>query len=453
MTRTREEVRRLVELAVPMVVTQLGSMMLIVVDTMMVGRVGVDALAGAALGGTWSMGTMVVAMGVLYGLDPIVTQAHGAGDGERLGLALQRGLVLAALASLPLALAWSLTGPALCLMGQEPRLAALAHDYMVVQIPGIFPFLAFTALRQYLQGRGLASPAMWVTLGGNLLNAAANSILIFGALGAPALGLVGAGVATTITRFGLLIGLVVWARRGGLFEGAWTPWRAGRVTLGSLREILTHGLPVGAQLALEMWAFQIATLLAGRIGAESLAAHTIVLNIASVTFMVPLGVSMAAVTRVGNLIGAGDPRGAQRAAWVALGIGAGVMGVAALAFVIFDRSLPALYGADPAVLAIAGGLLPIAAAFQLFDGTQVVGGGILRGMGRTRPAAVFNLVGYYALGLPLAIWLAFGQGLGVHGLWWGLTGALGAVAILLVVWVARRGPAHVSTQVPTGRRA
>ena len=442
MPATRDELRRLLALAAPMVVTQLGAMSLVVVDTLMVGRVGVDALAAAALGGTWVMGTLVVGMGLVLGLDPIVTQAHGAGDGPRLGLALQRGLVLAVLASLPIALVWALTGPVLILLGQEPRLAALAHDYVVVQIPGIAPFLAFVALRQVLQGRGLAAPAMWVTLGANLINVAGNALLIFGGLGLPALGLVGAGLATTLTRFALLLGLLAWIRAFGLLDGVWIPWRRGAAALAGLREIIAYGAPVAVQLALEMWAFQVTTLLAGRMGAAALAAHTIVLNVASLTFMVPLGVSMAAVTRVGNLLGAARPRDAQRAAWLALALGAGAMAAAAHAFITLGPAIPRLYSDDPAVVALAAGLLPIAAAFQLFDGTQVVGGGILRGMGRTRPAALFNLLGYYALGLPLAVLLAFRQGLGVHGLWWGLSLALGVIALALLLYIARRGPAR-----------
>ena len=212
-----------------------------------------------------------------------------------------------------------------------------------------------------------------------------------------------------------------------------------------LREIFSLGLPVGVQLGLEMWAFQLATLFAGWLGEKQLAAHVVALNLASMSFMVPLGISMAAVTRVGNLLGAGRPEAAQRAAWVALAMGSGVMCVAAASFVLLRGWLPRGYTADLAVLAVTATLLPIAGAFQLFDGTQVVGGGILRGMGRTRPAAVFNLLGYYGLGLPVAYYLAFEAGMGVTGIWWGLTLGLMVVAVSLVLWVGVRGPASMRT--------
>ena len=434
------EVRRLVVLAVPIVVTQVGTMMMGVVDMLMVGSVSREALAAAALGSVWTMGTLVIGMGLTLGIDPILTQAHGAGDGRAVGLALQRGLVVAGLASVPTALLWLLTGPALVLAGQDPVLAAMAHDYVVMQLPSVFGFLGFMVLRSYLQGRSIVAPAMWVTLIANVLNAMINWLLIFGELGFPALGLRGAGIATGITRSLMLVGLAWWVWRAGLHRGAWTPWSRAALAPAGLLEIIRYGLPVGIQLGLEMWAFQAATLFAGWLGEVELAAHTIVINLASLSFMVPLGVAMAAVTRVGNLIGSGDRQGAQRAAWVALGVGAGVMVVSAISFVVLRNELPGQYNADAAVVAMAAALLPIAGAFQIFDGIQVVGGGILRGMGRTRPAAVFNLLAYYVIGLPVAWWLAFETDMGVAGIWWGLTLGLMVVAVLLVAWVGIRGP-------------
>jgi len=434
------EVRRLVVLAVPIVVTQVGTMLMGVVDMLMVGSVSREALAAAALGNVWTMGTLVLGMGLTLGMDPILTQAHGAGDARAVGLAVQRGLVVAVIASVPTALLWLLTAPALELAGQDPALARMAHEYVLMQLPSVFGFLGFMVLRSYLQGRSIVAPAMWVTLIANVLNALLNWALIFGELGFPALGLRGAGIATGVTRSLMLVGLAWWIWRAGLHRGSWTGWSRAALAPAGLLEIVRFGLPVGIQLGLEMWAFQAATLFAGLLGEVELAAHTIVINLASLSFMVPLGVGIAAVTRVGNLIGAGDRRGAQRAAWVALGVGAGVMAVSAIAFVLLRDELPAWYNDDPEVVAMAAVLLPIAGAFQIFDGIQVVGGGILRGMGRTRPAAVFNLLGYYALGLPVGWWLAFETDMGVAGIWWGLTLGLLVVAALMVVWVGVRGP-------------
>ena len=226
-------------------------------------------------------------------------------------------------------------------------------------------------------------------------------------------------------------------------RGAWPRWGRHAIEPAGLGEILAYGVPVGVQLGLEMWAFQATTLVAGWVGEVGLAAHTIVLNTSALTYMVPLGLSMAVATRVGNLVGGGRYVQAQRSAWVALGLSVAIMACSALLLIGLRGVVPALYTDDLAVAGVAASLLPIAACFQLFDGAQVVGGGILRGIGRTRPAAAFNLVGYYVLGLPLALWLVFERDLGVAGLWWGLTLALGVIAALVVGWVRRRGPASL----------
>jgi len=281
---------------------------------------------------------------------------------------------------------------------------------------------------------------MWVTLVGNALNVGLNWLLIFGRGGLPALGVFGSGIATSITHAFLAAALLLWMRwRGepGDWRGAWQRGRRRR----ELAELVGYGWPVATQLLLEVWTFQVATLLAGRLGAVALAAHTAAISLASVTFTVPFGVSLAAVVRVGNLVGARARRDAQRAAWVALSAGAGVMSVSALGFWVGRHELPKLFSAEPAVIAAAAAILPIAAAFQVFDGLQVVGCGVLRGMGQTRPAALFNVVGYYGLALPLAWWLGFRMRLGLAGIWWGLALGLASVALLLLVYIRRYGPA------------
>ena len=436
----RAEMRRLAALALPVAATQVSTMMLGVVDTLMVGRASVSALAAAAIGNVWVFGTLQLVTGILFGLDPIVAQAHGAGDGSRAGLALQHGLALALYLSLPLAALWTVGDVFLRLTGQDPLLARDAQRFIAVQIPSIPFFLGFSALRQYLQGREIVRPAMWVILLANGVNAGLDWILIFGHAGFPALGLVGAGIATAATRVLCFAALAALVRGLDLHRDAWQPWSVAAFDPRGLREILAFGLPVGLQTSLEFWAFSGATLIAGRLGATALAAHTITLNMAALAFMIPLGISLAAVTRVGNLLGARRPAEAQRAAWVALALGAGVMTASAVLFVVFRYQLPRLYTPDTGVLALCASILPIAGAFQIFDGTQVVGCGVLRGMGQTRPAALFNLISYWLLGIPIGAWLALRAGWGLAGVWWGLCLGLAAVAVLLVAWIHWRGP-------------
>jgi MATE family multidrug resistance protein len=235
----------------------------------------------------------------------------------------------------------------------------------------------------------------------------------------------------------LPLGLWGWILRYRLHAGAWRRWDRASFDLGGMRRYLRLGIPVGIQLTLEANAFTVAMIMVGWIGVVQLAAHQIVINMASFTFMMPLGVGIGASVRVGNLIGARDPERLRVACLTAFSMGGGVMSLSAAIFVLFRDSLPRLYIEDPAVVALAALLLPIAGAFQIFDGLQVVGGGLMRGMGRPKAGAVVNVIGFYIVGLPLAWLLAFPLGLGVVGIWWGMAAALGGVALMLFLWVMR----------------
>jgi MATE family multidrug resistance protein len=430
----------MVSLAVPVAATQLSTMLLGLVDTLMVGRVSVEALGAAAIANVWIIGVVMFANGILFGLDPIVSQAHGAGDAGRVAVGTQRGLILALILSVPTCWLVSNCESALILLGQDPTLARSAQGYALARIPGLPFFLLYSVVRGYLQNRGLVRPALWVVLVANVFNVFFNWVLIFGNLGLPALGLVGAGLATTLTRIVSFVGLVGFVSWFGLHRGAWVPWGRASVEPAGMREIFVVGLPIALQISLEMWAFSGATLIAGLLGPVALAAHTISLSMASIAFMLPLGVAQASTARVGNLIGARRRDDAQRASWVSLALGAGVMLGSATLFVGLRHELPRLYTPDVEVIALAATILPIAAAFQIFDGTQAVGCGILRGMGRVRPALFFNGIGYWLIGLPLGAWLALRTRLGIAGLWWGLCLGLAIVAGSLVAWVHYRGP-------------
>lgn len=443
----RRELLTIVRLATPVAAAQLGSMMMWVVDLVMVGRVGVHALDAVSLGRLLVMGTLMLTSGIVYGIDPVLTQAWGARNERLLGVTFQRGLVLALVVSVPNVLVWTVAEPILVALGQDPALSASAGEYLLVQLPLVPLFLVFTVLRQYQLGRGIVMPSMWVTFLGNAVNVAANYALIFGHWGFPRLEVVGAGIATVVTQAFMLVALSAWTWWGRLYVGAWTGWSRDALRLDRLGRLFRYGLPVGIQLSLEVWAFVTCSLLAGWLGHRELAAHTIALNLASVSYMIPLGISFGVVTRVGNLIGERDPAGAQRAAWVGLALGGGAMVVSAIVMVAGRHALPALYTDDAAVLALAATVLPIAAGFQLFDGLQAVGGGVLRGMGKTRPAALFNLAGYYLLGLPFGAWLAFRSDLGLTGIWWGLATGLAAIAAALVTWVFFRGPARIDARI------
>ncbi len=436
------ETRKLCRLAAPVAATQIGVILMGLVDTMMVGGLGQEALSAVALGGLWVFGGTVIGMGFIMGMDPLVAQAHGARDERRLGHTLQQGIVLAAVLSVPLALSWLVADPGLRLLKQDPALTAVAQEYCDAQLFAAPAILFFTTFRQYLQGRAIVMPALIVTLFANVFNALANWVLIYGKLGLPALDVAGAGLATGLTKVVMLVGLGLWILRGRLHRGAWTPWTRAVLRWREYTRLVTLGAPVAAQFGLEVWAFQAVALFAGRLGAAELAAHTIVLRVATTAFMIPYGIAQAATTRVGNLIGAGQRSDAQRSAWLAMALGAAVMVVSAIAFTVGRHLLPGLFISDPVVEHLAATIFPIAAAFQIFDGAQVVGAGILRGNGDTRPAALFTLIGFYLFALPCAYGLVFVLDHGLTGLWWGLCLGLGADSLLVLWWVWRRGPAR-----------
>lgn len=433
----RSELKTLTRLSAPVVLSQVGFMFTGVVDTLMLGRVSVDALAASAVGNMWSWGWLSLGLGVVMGLDPLISQAHGRGDGRAAGLGLQRGIIVALLISIPIAVMQLLTGPGLLLLNQDPEVSKLAAQYNLIKLPTIPCFLVYSAMRQYLQARTLMSPATWVIWIGNVFNALANWVLIFGNLGFPAMGLEGAAWASALTTAWLVVGLWLWIAGFKLHRGAWQPWSRAAFGAAGLVQVFRYGLPVGFQIFLESWAFSFASFMAGWIGVAQLGAHQVVLNMAALTFMMPLGISQSASARVGNLIGEGNQGQLRPAILSALILGALLMSLSAAVFVLLRAQLPRLYTSDGEVVALAAAILPLAGAFQVSDGTQVIAGGLLRGMGKPSAAAWMNLAGYYGFALPLGYWLAFEQGWGLTGIWVALAIGLTLVAAGLVAWVVR----------------
>ena len=431
------ELRTIVRLSTPVVLAQLGLMMTNVVDTLMVGHLGVTELAACALGNMWQWTFMSFGFGLVMGIDPLVSQAHGSGDGNGVALAYQRGVVLALLVSIPICVAMAFTGEGLLLLGQDPKASALAAEYNLWKIPTVPCFLLYTALKQYLQGRTIMTPATWVMWLGNIAHVIVNYVLIFGHFGAPALGLQGAAIANSSTTFLLAVGLAVWARGFGLYAGAKRPWDRESVSPRAILRVARLGLPVGGQVWLEGTAFSIAALMAGWLGTAAVASHQIVLSLAALAFMVPIGVSQSAAARVGNLVGMGDHAGMRHAALASLALGIGVMTFSAFVFVVFRAELPRLFTTDSAVIALSATILPVAAAFQISDGAQGVAGGVLRGLGRPDATAVVHLFGFYAIALPAAYFFGIRGGAGLFGVWVALAAGLTVVAALLLVWVAR----------------
>src|SRR5262245_50917384 len=284
-----------------------------VADTLMVGRISATALAAVALGNLYTFAGLVGGMGVLMALDPVVAQALGAGDREAAARGAQRGLILATLLSVPVALFFLPVRALLSVLHQPSDVVPDAAAYVWASIPGILPFLAFVVLRQSLQAMHRTAPIVAAILGANLLNVALNWVLIFGHLGFPPLGAVGSAWATSVSRLGMALGLLLAARAD--LAPVLAPRRPGVLALTPLLAMLRLRLPIALQYQLEIGAFVTIGLLMGSLGTREVAAHQIALNLASLTFMVPLGISAAAAVRVGHAVGRGDAPGARRSAW------------------------------------------------------------------------------------------------------------------------------------------
>lgn len=433
---TRADLRATWRLAAPIVVVQVGWQLMGVIDALMVGRVSPAALAAVSIGNLLFFNVQVVAFGLLMALDPIVAQATGAGDREGVALGVQRGLVLALASSVAIiAVLW----PAewiLTTLRQPADVIPLATPYLRWGLLGVVPLNLFTVGRQTLQAQGIVRPVIIATVAANLVNVGLNWVLIYGNLGAPALGVVGSAHATWVSRLFLCVG--VWWAGWSVLRGAVRPWHREATALAPLGRMLWLGLPIGVQWFFEGFAFGVVTIWAGWLGTVTLAGHEVALNLASLTFMVPLGVSGAAAALVGQAIGRGDADGARREASAAFVIGVGVMVASGIAFVAVPSVLAGWYTRDVQTLAIASALIPIAGAFQLFDGTQAVAGGVLRGSGDTRWPAVMHFAGFWGIGVPISWWLGLHTPLGARGLWWGLVAGLAAAAVLQGWRVRRR---------------
>ena len=432
----------MLRLAIPVVIVQVGMMAMGVVDTVMVGHISAQALAAVALGNLYFFTLAVFALGTLMVLDPVVAQAVGAGDRPAVARAVQRGVIIAALLTVPAVVLLTSAAPVFSLARQPAEVIPLASAYAIRTAPGTFPFLLFVVFRQTLQSMGRTAPIVGAIVGANLANGVLNWMLVFGHLGFPAMGVVGSAWATTISR--VLLVLWLWAASRGDLDPLLSPMRPEVWQLQPLVRMFRLGIPIGAQHVLEFGAFALVALMMGWMGTQAMAGHQVAINLAALTFMVPLGVGDAASVLVGQAVGRGDPEGTRGAARAAFACGVAFMSMTGAVFLGLPEELARLYSRDLGVIGVAATLIPLAGVFQIFDGIQVVASGVLRGLGDTRAPMVANLLGYWLVGIPVSIYLGFVAKLGPVGLWWGLVLGLGLVGTSLLfrvrIRLARRQP-------------
>ncbi len=432
----RGELKPTLRLAGPVVLAELGWMGMGVVDTIMVGPLGPAAIGAAGVGNSMHLGFAIFGMGLLLGLDTLVSQAYGAGDLALCRAWLGRGVQLALLTTVPLMLVLAAVWFAVPALGFHADTLPLLRRYFAIVVLSTPFLLLYAAFRRYLQSTHHVAPIMVALISANLINAGANWVLIYGTLGMPALGVAGAAWATFAARVymcGLLAAIVWWT-----WGDAPEPPVVQQPAHTSIRRLVELGLPAASTVTAEVGVFALATALAGRLEPVATASHQIALNIAAVAFMIPLGLASAGAVRVGNAVGARNPRGAAAAGWTVIAMSVAFMLFSGALFVAVPRILIGLFTNDAAVLALGTSLLWIAAVFQLFDGLQGVVTGTLRGLGDTRTPMVTNLAAHWLIGLPIGYWLCFGLGWGAPGLWWGLsTGLIVAGIALTMVWARR----------------
>jgi len=436
------EVELLVRLAVPVTVAQVGMLGMGLVDTWMVGQLGPTELAAVALGDACFFTLLVVAMGLVSAVEPLISQAHGARDPVACASAWRAGLRVAIALTLPLAALVFALEPLLAQAGLDERLVAIVGEYLAARSLGIAPWLFYRVDRGLLNSLGRTRPAMVVVLAANLVNVVFDWMFIFGNWGAPALGVAGSGLTTTISSWFLFLALHYWVRRVPDYAVYVTGSAA--IPPGLIGKLVRLGLPIGLGHGVEVGAFAACSIFMGWLGVVQLASHQIALKMASTSFMVAVALGVAASIRVGNGIGAGRPQDAQRSAWMAFLIGLACMSLTGAAFLLGGETIAGSFSDDPGVIEVGGALLAIAAAFQLSDGTQAICAGALRGAGDTVRPLLAQLFAHWGIGIPLGYVLAFRLDFGPEGVWWALAlGLTVAAGILLIRLRSIRGSSRI----------
>lgn len=436
------ELSQVLALAVPLAVSQVGLIAMNVTDSVMMGRISAEALAAGGLAGMVAFSMLIFTQGLLMALQPILAQARGAGDLAAVPRVVAASFITALICSVPIIVLLLFVDKFLILAGTDLTLAKMALDYEKGFIWAVPAALWQMTCRYYLSALERPRIILIATLSACLANVLLNWILIYGHLGMPAFGLRGSAYATALSCWGMAVSMTLYAARCKLL-----PEGVLRVTLAELghgiAELFRIGWPIACTIMAEMGLFSVSTVLMGRFGPVPLAAHQICLGISSLTFMVPMAIGQASTVRVGFHIGAGQPHLARQAGFLSLALGVGFMALSATCLKLFSGPVIRLYLDEgdpdlPAVMEIGRQMIALAAVFQLFDGAQTVGSGALRGLKDTHAAMIFALSGYWGVGLPLGVLLAFFLGFGPTGLWWGFVAGLAVVAVLMTARFANK---------------
>jgi multidrug resistance protein, MATE family len=418
-------------LAYPVVLSQMGHILVTVADSIMVGRLGTVELAAASLANSIFTIVMVFGLGLSFSITPLVAAARGRKNTKRISLLLTNGLVITTLAGVLLFLASYLLSPLLYYLDQPPEVVQLTIPYLNILFLSMIPLMVFQGFKQFAEGLSLTRPSMYLTIIANVLNVAGCYLLIYGKLGLPAWGMNGAAIATLISRVVMAVLMAWYIGSSALLQPYRLRWKKKYLSARHMWRILRLGFPISVQMIFEMGAFSFSAIMIGWLGAKELAAHQIAINVASLTYMMASGIGTAATIRVGHLFGQGKIQEMRVAGLSSLIMAIVFMATTGLILVLANHAIPRFYIQDPQVIEVAAGLLIIAAIFQVSDGVQVVGLGCLRGLEDVKIPSMVSLLAYWVVGLPIGYILCFKLGFGVNGIWTGLLIGLTIAALLL----------------------
>jgi len=444
MKTVKEHLRETIILAVPVIIGQLGVIMMGIVDSLMVGELGAVQLAAASLANSLFILIHIFGLGVAFAVTPLVAISVGAGKPDECRQLFRQSMIVNIFFGIILMAAMFLGAEMLQYMNQPPNVVYFARSYARIQGLSLIIIGFFLTYKQFIEGFSLMQPAMIVTLLANIVNIFCNWVLIFGNLGFPALGLDGAGWSTLASRLFLAVSLIWYTRRREDLKRYDMSFSFSPVNWRVIKKILSIGIPGGLQYLFETGAFSFAVIMIGWLGTKQLAAHQIAINLASVSFMAATGISAAGSIRVGNAFGMKSVPEIRKAGFSAILLGAAFMGICGIVFILMREILPSFYINDPEVISLASGLLVVAAFFQLSDGTQAVGIGVLRGLTDVKAPTLITFVSYWIIGLPVGYYLAFINHIGVTGVWFGLLAGLTSSALLLTLRFNRKSKKIVS---------
>ena len=420
-------------LAYPVVVSQLGHMFTMVADSVMVGQLGAIPLAACALGNSILGIFMVSGIGISQGITPLVAQENGKKNKSICGDYLEQGFIISLFSGIVLFALVALIAQRLNWLGQPTEVAATAKNFLLIIGASLVPLMIFQNFRQFAEGLGYTKQAMWVSVMGNLLNIFFNFLLIYGWFGFPAYGLFGAGLGTFISRVFMAIGMAWFVNKSSIFKPYLAQFKIRKPDFDKMKKIIKLGFPISLQYFFEVGAFSGAAIMVGWIGAKELAAHQIAINLAALTYMGASGVGVAATVKAAHAYGRRDFREIKLSAISSYHMVIFYMCVTAFIFLTCNKLLPWLYIQNQDVILIASQLLIMAAFFQISDGVQVVGAGILRGLSDVKIPTLITLIAYWGLGLPFGYVLGFTFNLGALGIWISLSISLTLAALMLYI--------------------